>query len=124
MFHLNANFLSDSVGKVAQSLVIRFMHIREARSGREILTMQWVLWEEIDVVVNNHQVAYVKLRIHAARSIADEEGFDAQFIHDALWECYLFHAVTLIEVETAFHSHDVFAAQFSEDEFSCMSFYG
>ena len=82
-----------------------------------------MLWEEVDVVVDNHQITNLELRVHTARGIAYKEGLDAQFEHHALWECYFLHIISLIEVESAFHSHDV-ATQFSEDEFACMSFYG
>ena len=72
--------------------------------------------------LNNHYAC--QNSFHSARGIAYEEGLDAQLEHHALRECYFLHIISLIEVESAFHCHDVLAAQLSEDELACMSFYG
>ena len=124
MLNRNILLLGYLVGKITELLVVCLVHIWEARTGREVLATQWMFWEEVDVVVDNHQVTDLELRVHAARGIAYEEGLDAQLEHHALWECYFLHIISLIEVESAFHRHDVLAAQLSEDELACMSFYG
>ena len=124
MLDWNTLLLGNLIGKITELLVVCLVHIWEARTGREVLATQWMLWEEVDVVVNNHQVTNLELRVHTARGIAYEEGLDAQFEHHALWEGYFLHVISLIEVESAFHRHDVLAAQLSEDELACMSFYG
>ena len=124
MLGIDTLLLGNLVGKVAELLVVCLVHVREARTGREVLATQWMLWEEVDVVVDNHQVTDLELWVHTARGIAYEEGLDAQLEHHALWECYFLHIISLIEVESAFHRHDVLAAQLSEDELACMSFYG
>ena len=124
MLNRNILLLGYLVGKITELLVVCLVHIWKARTGREVLATQWMLWEEVDVVDDNHQVADLELRVHAARGIAYEEGFDTQLEHHALREGYFLHIVSLIEVESAFHRHDVLAAQLSEDELACMSFYG
>ena len=124
MLNRNTLLLGNFVGKITELLVVCLVHIREARTSREVLATQWMLWEEVDVVVDNHQVADLELRVHTSRCIAYEESLDAQFEHHALWESYFLHIISLIEVESAFHRHDVLAAQLSEDELACMSFYG
>ena len=124
MLNRDVLLLGNLVGKITELLVVCLVHVREARTGREVLATQWMLWEEVDVVVDNHQVADLELRVHTSRCIAYEESLDAQFEHHALWEGYFLHIISLIEVESAFHRHDVLAAQLSEDELACMSFYG
>jgi hypothetical protein len=75
-----------------------------------------MLGEEVDMVGNNHQVANLESRIHTTGSIRDEERLDAQFVHDAYGEGNFLHVVSFVVVETALHSHDVYATQFAEDE--------
>ena len=124
MLNRNILLLGYLVGKITELLVVCLVHIWEARTGREVLAVQWMLREEVDVVVDDHEVANLERRVHATRSVAYEEGLDAQLIHHSLWEGYFLHVVALIEVETSLHRHDVLAAQLSEDELACMSFYG
>ena len=124
MLNRDVLLLGYLVGKITELLVVCLVHIWEARTSREVLATQRMLWEEVDVVVDNHQITDLKLRIHTARCIAYEEGLDAQLEHHALWEGYFLHIISLIEMESAFHCHDVLAAQLSEDELACMSFYG
>ena len=124
MLNRDVLLLGNLVGKITELLVVCLVHVREARTGREVLATQWMLWEEVDVVVDNHQVADLELWVHTSRGIAYEESLDAQLEHHALREGYFLHIISLIEVESAFHCHDVLAAQLSEDELACMSFYG
>ena len=99
------------------------MHIREARTRGEVLAAQRMLWEEIDMVGDDHQVANLKARVHATGSVGDEEGLDAQLIHHANGECDFLHRVSLVEVETALHGHDVHTAQLAKDEFAAVAFH-
>ena len=124
MLNRNILLLGNLVGKITELLVVCLVHIWEARTGREVLATQWMLREEVDVVIDNHQVTDLELRVHASRGIAYEESLDTQLEHHALWECYFLHIISFIEMESAFHRHDVLAAQLSEDELACMSFYG
>ena len=100
------------------------MHIRETRSCGEVLTTKRMLWEEVDVIGDYHQVADIELRVHAACGIRYEEGLDAQFVHHAYGEGDLLHRVALIVVETALHGKDIHTAQFAEDQFAAMSLDG
>ena len=83
-----------------------------------------MLREEIDMVVDHHQVTNLEVGIHASCRIRHKELFDAQFTHDTFRERYLFHGVPLIIMEPAFHGHDVFSSEFSEDKLSCVPLYG
>ena len=100
------------------------MHIRETRPGGEVLSAQWVLGEEVDMVGDDHQVTYMERLIHATGGIADEERLNAQFVHDTYGERHLLHRIALIEVETTLHSEDIHPTQLSENQFSTMSFHG
>ena len=82
-----------------------------------------MLGEEIDVVGDDHQVAYMEMFVHAARGIGYEEGFDTQFVHHTYGEGHILHCVTFIEVETALHSEDINTAEFSENQFATMTFH-
>ncbi len=62
--------------------------------------------------------------VHAPRCVAHKERLDAQLVHHSLREGNLLHVIALIEMETAFHRHDVLAAQLAEDELACVAFYG
>ena len=111
-------------GQLDVLAVVGLVHVREARSGREVLSAERVLREEIDVVGNHHQVADFELRIHAPCGVADEERLDAQFVHDSYGECDFLHGVSFIEMEASFHSHDVNTAKFSENELAGVAFDG
>ena len=99
-------------------MVVGLVHIGEARACGEILAAKRVLREEVDVVGDNHQVADLELGVHATSGIGNEEGLDAQLVHDAYREGDLLHGVALVEVEAALHGHDIDASQLAEDEFA------
>ena len=69
-----------------------------------------MFWEEVDVIIDNHQVANLEFRIHTARSVAYKEGFNAQLVHHTFWEGYSLHVISFIVMESSFHSHDVFTS--------------
>ena len=120
--HGNALFLGYLVGQSDQRQVVRFVHVRETWARREVLAAKRMLWEQVEVVGDNHEVANLELRVHTSGGIADEEGLDAQLVHDANREGYLAHGVPLIEVEAALHSDDVLASEFAENEFPAVTF--
>ena len=124
MLDVDVFLLGNLVSQITQLLVVSLVHVRESGTGREVLAPQRMLWEEVDMVVDNHQVTDFEVRIHTSRCIAYEEGLDAQFVHHALREGNLLHVISFIVMESAFHCHDVLAAQLTEDEFAGMAFYG
>ena len=123
MLHLDAPLLCYGVGKLNQLMVVSLMHVREPRTGRVVLAVQRVLWEQVDVVVDNHQVANLERLIHAARRIADEQRLYAELIHHTYRERNLLHGVAFVVVETAVHGENVLAAELSEDKLSGVSLY-
>ena len=110
-------------GQFDKRLVVGLVHIRETGTGGEVLSAQRMLGEEIDMVGNHHQVTNLEARIHATGSIRDEEGLDTQFVHYTYGEGNLLHRIPLVEVETAFHSHDIHTAKLTEDKLAAMTFY-
>ena len=124
MHHADALLLGNLVCLLDESVVVSLVHIREARTGREVLAAQRVFREEVDVVGDNHQVADLELRVHAARSVAYEEGLYAQFVHHADRERNVLHRVALVVVEASLHRHDVLAAELAEDELARVALNG
>ena len=62
----DALLLSDTVSESDQLMVVGLVHIGETRTCREVLTTQGMLRKEIDMVGDDHHVADVELRVHAA----------------------------------------------------------
>ena len=83
-----------------------------------------MLWEEVDVVGDDHQIADAEVRAHAAGRVRHEERLDAQLVHHALREGDLPHRPSFVVVEATLHGHDVLASELSEDELSAMSLNG
>jgi hypothetical protein len=75
------------------------------------------------LVGDYHQITNFKLGVGAACSIADEQCFDTQLIHDTNGKSDLLHGVAFIVMKSAFHGQDVFVSQFSEDKITRMPFY-
>ena len=116
--------LGNGSSLLDEGKVVGLVHVRETRTGREVLAAQRMLGEHVDMVGDNHQVANLEGGVHAAGSIADEERLDAQFIHHADGEGDGFHVVTLIIVEAALHGEYVYTAEFAEDELARVSLDG
>ena len=76
------------------------------------------------MVSDNHQVADFEISIRAAAGIGYKQCLDTQLTHHTYGESHLFHRITLVIMETALHSHDIFITQFTEDELTAMPFYG
>ena len=122
--HLDAFFLSDVAGLLQKCLVVGFVHIRETGTRREVWPVERMFWQEVDVVGDEHEVANFKFRIHTSRGVADEEVFDAQFIHDTDRESHLLHVVAFIIMETSFERHDFLAAQATEEQTAAVALNG
>ena len=75
--HSDALFFGYLVGQVAQLLVVSLVHVGETRTSWEILSTQRMFGEEVDMVVDNHQIADNKVGVHAPRCVRNEERFDA-----------------------------------------------
>lgn len=118
----DAFLVSNVIGQGNEPMVVGFVHIGEARASREVRAIQWMLRKEVDMIIDDHEVANFKIGIHATGGIANEEGFNSQFIHYTFGESNFFHRVALVEVKTAFHGHDIFSPKLAKDKFTGMSF--
>ena len=72
MNNTNTLFLGNLVSLVDKRVIVCLVHIWETWTGREILAAQRMLWEEVDMVCNNHEVANLELRVHTTRCVANE----------------------------------------------------
>lgn len=118
MNHSDTFFFGNFISQSSQLSVIGLVHVWESWTCRKVLSMEWMLWEEVDVIVDDHQVSNFKVGIHSSRGVGNEQSLDAQLVHDAFREGYLFHVITFIIVESALHGHDVLASQLTKNEFS------
>ena len=50
-------------------MVVGLVHVGETRTGREVLAAKRVLWEEVYVVGDNHEVADFEVGVHASRCV-------------------------------------------------------
>ena len=114
-------FCGYGLGLIDELAVVGLAHIREAWAVINILATERMLGEVVDVVGDDHEVANLEIRVHAAGSVGYEEGLDAQLAHDSDGEGYLLHGIALVVMETALHGHDVLVAELTEDEFPAMS---
>ena len=76
------------------------------------------------MVSDNHQVTDFKIRVRASCSVRYEQGLDAQFTHHTHGESHFLHGVAFIKMKASLHGHDIFVAQFPENQFAAVSFDG
>ena len=124
VLHFDALLLGNLVGQCHQREIVGLVHIGEARPCGEVLTAERMLWEEVDVIGDDHQVTDAEGGVHTASGITDEERLDAQLIHHSDREGHLLHRVALVEVETALHGQNVDATELAEDQFAAMALDG
>ena len=66
MLDVDVFLLGNLVSQITQLLVVSFVHVWESRTGREVLAPQWMLWEEVDVVIDDHEVTDFEVWIHTS----------------------------------------------------------
>ena len=122
--HADAFLLGNFACEGEEFLVVGFAHVEKARAVGEVLAAQGVLGEEVDVVGNQHHVAYFKIGINAAGGIAHKEVLDAQLVHHAFGIGHLFHRIALVVVETSFERHHFLAAETAKEQAAAVSLDG
>ena len=111
LFQGDAPRLSD------QLAIIRTAHVRKADAEAVVVGAdERVVAHEVDVVLDDHQVALGELRVHAAAGVADDQALAAQRLHHPHRQRDLLKRIALVKVETAFHRHDGLAGQPAADE--------
>ena len=103
--------------KFLQSAVVRLDHVGEAGAEPVVVRAdQRVDAQQVDVVVDDHQVALGVERVHAAAGVGDDQRRAAQFLQHPDREGDLRGGISLVEVEPTFHRHDRSAGQGAADE--------
>ena len=92
----------QALGQGDQLAIVGPAHVGEARTEAVVVPAdERVVAEEVDVVLDDHDVALAELRVHAAAGVADDQHFTAQGLHDADRKGDLLERVALVEVEPA-----------------------
>ncbi len=95
----------------------RGAHIGEARAELIIVDAdERIAIEQVDVVVDHHDIAASEIRIQAASGIRNDEKFDAECFHQANWERCSFGGISLVAMESALHGDDGNAAELAAEE--------
>ena len=81
-----------------------------------LLPMSGLSPMQVDVVLDEHDVALGVLRIHAAAGVADDQHLAAQRLHDAHRQGDLLERIAFVEVEAPLHRHDGLAGQLAADQ--------
>ena len=76
---------------------------RESGARWEVLSTQRMLWEEVDMVVDNHQIADAEIWVHATRGIGKRTAFECPIHTSHVLGMSPLHIITLIKWKTAFH---------------------
>ena len=91
----------------AQRLRIGLAHVGEANAELlDVRPAQRVHPHEVDVIGDQHQVAGLVRRVHAAGGVRDHERLDAEAPDDTREEHDLVHLVAFVEVHASLHDHD------------------
>ena len=121
LLYLDVVLLGNFEGLGNKPMRIGLAHVGETHAQLVVVAaVQRMFGEEVDVVADNHDVADGKVGVHAAGRIGDKEVLDTQLLHHPHGESHLLHVISLIEMETALHSHHIFFTELPEDKFSLM----
>ena len=77
----------------------------------------------VDVVVDNHDIPHVEVRVESARSIAEDKDLDAQLHHHADGEGDLTHRIAFVVVETALHGNDFATSDGAKKQLPLVTFH-
>ena len=94
----------DAQGQVLQLPVVGLDHVGEP--GAEAVVVgadQRVDAQQVDVVLDDHQIALGVLRVQPAAGVGDDQQLAAQLLHHPDRERHLGGRVAFVEVEPAFH---------------------
>ena len=109
---------SDFEAGFDQLAVVRLRHVGEARAEAVVVDAdERVVAHEVDVVVDDHDVAAWYMRVHAAArrwrrsAVSQPSAFMTR-----TGSVILLERVAFVEVEAAFHRHDGHAAEGAADQ--------
>ena len=94
----------------AQRWRIGERHVREARAERSVIRAgQRALSRQVDMVLDEHEIAHLEAGIDAARGIRDDECAHAELLQHIDRISDLVRRVALVAVQTALHTDDAAA---------------
>ena len=96
-------------------------HVEESRAELGHGADDGVHHLEVDVVLDEHEVADAVRRVDAARSVSDNEPLGAELVHHVNREGDLLRGVALVGMQPALHADDVFAFELAEHEASLVT---
>ena len=120
----NLQFCGDGVCQIDEFAVVCFAHVGEPGPHGDVGTMEGILGHEVDMVGDNHHVAYAETGVCATGCIADKECLDAQQAHDTDGEGHLCHGIAFVIVEAPVHGDDFLSSQLAEDELALVALHG
>ena len=120
----NVLFESDLEGEILQFAVVRLDHVGKSGSKPVIVGAdQRVHSQQVDMVLDDDQVALLEMRIEPAAGVGDDQQPAAQFLHHPDREGDLGRRVSLVEMKSPFHRNDRVAGQGSTDELTPVAFH-
>ena len=106
----------------AQRRIVRVAHVGETRPERVLVRpRQRALPGEVQVIVDEHQIAWRERCIRAARRVRDDHDARTHRDHQSRAEHDVGRRVTLIEVHATLHRDDVDALRATDDEVARVS---
>lgn len=117
-----AQGLGGLLRSLAQSGRIRIGHIAEAGAERRVVgTDEGIGSHEVDMILNEHQVAHLEAGVDAAGGIGHDQRCHAQLLHHPHGENDIGQCVALVEMEAALHADDGFSAEAARHELALVA---
>ncbi len=113
------------IGKADKLMTVGLGHCR--KTGTEfvvIFTTQRIFGKQIDMIGDDHYIAYAELLVHTPGSIADKECLHTESFHNPYRKCNGLHVVAFIIMETSLHGHYRLGAKTTEYQIAAVPLYG
>ena len=101
--------------------VVRTGHVREPRAEFLQVGTDERVRQQVDMVLDNHEVSHMESQVGAAGGVGDKEVSDAQDLHHADGQHHQVHAVPFIIMDAPLHGDDRFAGQRAHNEIAFMA---
>ena len=107
---------------VAEAAVVRRRHIGKPRAKLVVVHAdERVAIEQVDVVVDDHDVAAGEVRIQPAGGVRNDQELDAEGIHHANGKRRPLGRVAFVTMEAALHGDDRHAAELAAEQSAAMA---
>ena len=109
----------------AKVLVVGIGHVEKALPQLiRIGSTQRTIGNQLDLVLDQHQVPWLPSGVHASRRIGQQQIVDAKHFHGLDRIDDLVHAIALVKVKTPLHAGDTPSLQFPEYELAFVARHG